>query len=249
MAAINYRTIITDDEFRRQLVGLMIEDQVLKVYSTRLLTSMDQELKEMARRQIKYASDKIRDDLRRQVVESAGKDLDLKLLTAKAEIGKQVRAEARELLANAEVIRGFLQQHEAELSIKSQKILTESKQELEGLYRDHLARIIQEDQYRTINAALIDDLKTKYHNAFGELHCQYNDAFNSSLNTWRNSVQQLLDEIRGQAAAVSNTYKLLMDVQEQVKTLTSNTNWALGLSCTALGLVMARIVIGWLVEP
>lgn len=239
-----WRAAIQTDEFRTDILTLLVRDQIIKAYGDRLLESMEQGLKVKAKSKLTEAVNSMKEDIRRQLVEAASKDLEGKVSSVTLNLNNHIRAEAKAFIADSETIRGFLQQHDAEVHLKMQKVLSDSKLELEGLYRDHLARIIQEDQYRTINAALVEDLKVKYAGEFAAIGRQYEATFNAMTASWKATIQKMIDDISAKTAQVSNTHAVLQRVDAGLSKTESYAKWAYGLSILAVGMITVRIVIG-----
>lgn len=232
------------EEFRAELIALLSRDQLVQIYTDRLLTSMENSLKDKVKSKITSSFAEMKEDLRRQLVESASTSLRATIAEAKLNLNDHVRSEIKSFISNSETIRGYLQQHEAEVGLKMQKVLTDSKAELEGLYRDHLARIIQEDQYRTINAALIEDLKAKYAQEFSNVRTAHDAMFEKSIQDWKAVIETALNDITARTTQVSNTYELFSRVQERLTYFETTANWAFGLSLLAVGVITVRVVVG-----
>lgn len=232
------------EEFRAELIALLSRDQLVQIYTDRLLTSMENSLKDKVKSKITSSFAEMKEDLRRQLVESASTSLRATIAEAKLNLNDHVRSEIKSFISNSETIRGYLQQHEAEVGLKMQKVLTDSKAELEGLYRDHLARIIQEDQYRTINAALIEELKAKYAQEFSNVRTAHDAMFEKSIQDWKAVIETALNDITARTTQVSNTYELFSRVQERLTYFETTANWAFGLSLLAVGVITVRVVVG-----
>lgn len=232
------------EEFRAELIALLSRDQLVQIYTDRLLTSMENSLKDKVKSKITSSFAEMKEDLRRQLVESASTSLRATIAEAKLNLNDHVRSEIKSFISNSETIRGYLQQHEAEVGLKMQKVLTDSKAELEGLYRDHLARIIQEDQYRTINAALIEELKAKYAQEFSNVRTAHDAMFEKSIQDWKAVIETALNDITARTTQVSNTYELFSRVQERLTYFETTANWAFGLSLLAVGVIAVRVVVG-----
>lgn len=242
---IGWQAVIQTEEFRKELLTTLVRDQIMSVYSDRLLASMEKGLKDKAKAKINSAVSDMREDMRRQLVEAATVSLNAKISEAKLSFNEHIRTEIKSIIAGSETIRGFLQQHEAEMGMKMQKVLSDSKGELEGLYREHLARIIQEDQYRTINAELIKDLDRKYTAQFAEVHAGYDTSFENSTRGWKVTIQKMLDDISSKTQQVTDTHTVVRNMETRIARIESNTNWALGLSLVAVGAVTIRFLIGF----
>src|SRR5271163_4710146 len=76
-------------------------------------------------------------------------------------------------------IRAIIEDHKKAVKAQHESIFEESKVALEKLYRDHLDRIIEEDKYQTVNAAMIGSLRRHYEDEFSKILKNFTDGFNA----------------------------------------------------------------------
>lgn len=124
--------------------------------------------------------------------------------------------EVQALIANHPIMIGYLQQHDANLAIVLQKQYESTQAALEQKYREHLAKIVQEDQYRVINDALVKELAARYDAAFRKLEADYKVEHERQALATGTAVQGMISKLSEKAKAVESAHSSLTALQARI---------------------------------
>lgn len=163
-----------------------------------------------------------------EVVEEAEKGLKKRadaaaekaIADAKPSINTMVKNKAIEevqaLLANHPAMVGYLQQHDASVAAALQQKYEFTIAGLEQKYRDHLDRIIREDQYRIINEALVKELTARYEAAFSQLEAAHKTEHERQALATGVAIQGMINKLSEKATNVEQAHKQLTAVQTRI---------------------------------
>lgn len=187
--------------------------------STAAISILRDEVENASKKLKSHVADSI-EEAEKSLKKRASAATDQAITDAKPLIHTMVKNKAIEeiqvLLANHPAMIGYLQQHDAKVAAALQQKYEHAITGLEQKYRDHLDRIIREDQYRIINEALVKELTARYDAAFRQLEAAYKIEHERQALATGAAVQGMINKLSEKATDVEQAHKQLTSVHTRI---------------------------------
>lgn len=223
--------VVRTTTFKQTLQELVWEQTMMSAFRD----TIDRQVKQTVTDQAKLAVGDIATDK----VKLAIKDLHDSLVR---EANDAVAAAARKFVTTDETIRAMIATHHVAVKKELDTSFEAVRVDLEKKCREHLARIVAEPEYHTINAALIENLKQNYRETFKKLEEAYESRFNHHVSAQENRVTAAISSLNTNAATVTETAKNIGELRRELAAAQQSIN-NLGWACAILGTIVAIVGI------
>lgn len=214
---------LTATEITLTVAKIMNSDATQKLIKLQASTAANSALRdevENASKKLKRQVGESVEEAERSLKKCANAAADKAIADAKPQINVMVKNKAAEevqgLLASHPTMIGYMQQHDANVAAALQQKYEFTIAGLEQKYRDHLDRIIREDQYRIINEALVKELTARYDAAFKQLEAAYKIEHERQALATGTAVQGMINKLSEKASNVEQAHKQLTAVHTRI---------------------------------
>ncbi len=127
----------------------------------------------------------------------------------------------KKFVAENHDIHSIIEDHKKAVKAQHERIFDESKAELERLYREHLTRIVEEDKYQTVNAAMIDSLRRHYAAEFEKVLKNFTDNFIAKSKELEDRITTEIQKLHNAAQPLYNASVTYQSMVNEMSTLRS----------------------------
>lgn len=226
-------------------------ERLMTEFQRKYLSNVEDLLGEAVRQQSQTLTKQIEHRFRLQASDIANEEVVAAVGKQLSRIEKHVVAVERDLnvtvagqisshLSNHPLMLGILQQHSTNMVSLMQKAYDETHAALEQKCREQLERIIREDQYRTINASLIAELKNQYQKEFDALKLANAMEFSRQAGATAKAVKDMMEALDKKATELKAAHDAFRDIQSR---LDRQGHYITTITWTGVGIITACLVI------